>query len=93
MRLAKRFIAERLNLLPGVFSATLDWIQPSGGRVFGIGRGTGGNGAAVAGCLNDDLRPAAKMRSGLFENGKQVGVWNTHDAREKWSVTNMKAQG
>jgi hypothetical protein len=41
VRLGKRFIAEQLNLLPGVFSATPEWTQPSGSRVFRIGHRTG----------------------------------------------------
>jgi len=56
VRLGKRFNTEQLNLLPGVFSATPESTQPSGGPVFRIGRG-GGQGRNVAGSLNDDLRP------------------------------------
>ena len=56
VRLGKRFNTEQLNLLPGVFSATPESTQPSGGPVFRIGRG-GGQGRNVAGSLKDDLRP------------------------------------
>jgi len=39
-------------------------------------------------------KDGSRMRSGYFENGKQVGEWTTYDAKGKVvKVTKMKAQG
>ena len=38
-------------------------------------------------------KDGTKMRSGYFENGKQVGEWTTYDASGKpFKVTKMKVQ-
>jgi hypothetical protein len=37
-------------------------------------------------------KDGTKMRSGYFDNGKQVGEWTTYDAKGKvYKVTKMKA--